>query len=82
MEHGVTEFELIVGSKPLCVQMQYGKPTMWMMVPIKEPQTERRRFMWITTGSHIPLDAAHLIYIGTIQLENGAFVHHLFEVLK
>lgn len=61
----------------LSVQMQHGIPVIWALV---DPQflEEKRRFEFVGTGHDIEFDTTK--YIGTVQLNNGAFIFHLFEV--
>jgi hypothetical protein len=71
------EFDVPKGATPLCLQMQHGTPTLWMMVDAKAP-TENRRFTMYGTGHEMPEDPGQ--YIGTFQLDGGLFVFHVFEV--
>ena len=59
--------------KPLCVNMQNDKPTMWAQI-FKGNKTIERKFFLIATGERIP-SVAHA-YIGT--LFDGPFVWHLY----
>ena len=60
----------------LCVQIQHGDPQLWAMVNETEIRNTRQ-FRLAGTGHQIPTG---LIYIGTFQLFDGAFVGHLFEI--
>lgn len=61
----------------LCVQIQAGVPCVWAAVNPAEPD-ELRIFNWRGTGhelGNVALDK----YVGTVQLENGSLVFHLFD---
>lgn len=71
--------ELPKGAKPLAVQVQHGKPMLWVMVDPDEP-TETRSFRLAGTG-HPLADGVDYRHVGTFQMEWGALVFHLLEVL-
>ena len=85
-----TTLQMPVGSQILCVQAQADTlPCLWALV-YPEEKMEDRVFELFGTGHHIPddidkgftpptLPLTTRIYIGTFQLQNGAFVGHLFE---
>lgn len=63
--------------KVLCVQVQQGKPCVWLLVePEQEVQLHRIR-MFGTGQPYIEVDG--LDYIGTIQLYDGSLVFHVFD---
>lgn len=67
------------GALILSVQVQQGVPCLWFKC---EPSgmTERRTIRMLGTG--IPHDMpATDVFLGTIQLENGYLVLHVFEQL-
>lgn len=71
--------DLPANSKILTFQAQNNKPFIWVLVDQDNPPVTRY-FTINGTGYEIEypvLDA--LIYIGTIQMSNGALVWHLFE---
>ena len=70
--------EMPSGAEILSVQTQYGEPCVWAMV---DPTHKRvaKVFHIFGTGHRIP--EANRKFIGTYQLEGGALVFHLFEVL-
>lgn len=63
----------------LCCQMQNDKPKIWAIVDTEAPADERT-FKLYGTGHEI--GDTNLKYIDTIQLQDGLYVFHLFEVLK
>lgn len=70
--------DLPIDSKILSFQVQNNKPYIWVLVdPAK--QTVSRYFTIIPTGTEIEYLDDVLIYIGTIQMAQGALVFHLFE---
>ena len=69
--------ELTVGAEILTVQEQLGDAFMWALVDL-DAKLEMRRFRFAGTGHTI--EENNLKYIGTFQLQNGAFVGHLFEI--
>jgi hypothetical protein len=61
----------------LSVGVQYGRPCLWALVDPSAPFTVRH-FAWRGTGHQGDgIEAAR--FIGTIQLDDGALVFHLFE---
>ena len=71
--------EMPIGAEILTVQEQYGHPQMWALVD-RYADTELREFNIYGTGQDLPdSPGAH---VGTFQLNGGAFVFHVFEVLK
>lgn len=72
--------EMPVGAEILCVQLQRGVPCIWAKVDPKVV-TSRRRFRWAGTGHPLNPERDHR-YVGTVQMEDGALVFHLFEVLE
>ena len=72
------EHELPVGAEILCVQVQHGKPQMWVKCSPHGGKVEPREFRIYGTG-HMLAEMTNHKYIGTFQLDGGAFVGHLFE---
>lgn len=68
------------GAEILCAREQFNKICIWARVkPQKEKET--RKFVLTGTGHEAPEpDTAR--YIGSAQLDGGAFVFHVFELLK
>ena len=70
------EIEMPKDAKILSVQLQNGIPVFWAEVDTNnEPET--RNFSVIGTG-HI-MEARSQQFLGTFQLQGGAFIGHLFE---
>jgi hypothetical protein len=66
-------------SSILSVQVQDGQPRMWALV---SPDAAPRPRHFRLAGTGHPIDTEkELRFIGTIQLNDGALVFHLFEVL-
>lgn len=63
-----------VGAEPLTVQMQDGRPCLWMRVPTDVYDYQAHRFYWVGTGQECPFPSA---YVGTVQLDG--YVWHLFH---
>ena len=72
-----TELRMPRGAKVLAVQVQNGAPRLWALVDPEQPE-ERRFFEVYGTGHPIP-DIHSAVYVATFQVDDGAFVFHLFE---
>ena len=73
------------GSKILLFQLQNDEfqieiPTIWVLVQ-KDMPLETRVFKSYGTGMEIE-NTENLIYIGTVVMNVGIFVYHLFEKVK
>ena len=66
---------LPLGSTVLCVQTPNEEPHIWAMVHDDVEEKESRVFLMVGTGHPMPDTGP---YIGTFQLNGGAFVFHLF----
>lgn len=75
---GNLDVHMPLGADILCVQTQYGEPNIWALVD-PGAVSVKRKFVWHGTGHSI--DGSSLKYIGTVQLNNGNLVFHLFEDL-
>lgn len=64
----------------LCVQVQNGKPCLWAAVDPSYPG--RNKGIRIIGTGHQFSDYEDLEYISTFQLEDGALVFHVFEVIS
>lgn len=65
----------------LTVQVQNGTPCLWAMVEPSAPK-QTWHFHWVGTGHDIPEPVEHTdgrVYLGTVQLYDGALVLHLFH---
>ena len=67
------------GAKILALQLQRGRPQMWVLLNPEAPP-EQRTFRIVGTGHRY---SARLFgtwqYLGTFQMQDGAFVWHVFE---
>jgi len=69
------------GARPLCIQVQDDIPCLWALVDPTQ-QEVGRRFRLAGTGHPLTYDTETiLIHIDTFQIEDGALVFHIFEVL-
>lgn len=66
------------GAEILTVQMQFGKPCMWVMVDPKADK-EHRVFEIVGTGNPMEINEERQ-YVATYQLMQGALVFHVFEL--
>jgi len=76
---GYFDLGLPDGAEILTVQVQHNEPKIWALVKPDNP-TERRRFLSAATGAGLSESKENLVYIGTFQLDDGAYVGHLFEI--
>jgi hypothetical protein len=67
---------LPVGAKVLAVHEQHGLPCVWFLVDTDAPKQDRT-FWFVGTGQEIPEGASE--YVGTVLLDGGRFVLHVFE---
>lgn len=75
--------DLPINAEILCVQedQKTGDPCIWAMIDTTAHKAERF-FEMFATGHEIHVDmGVERRYIGTVQVENGEFVGHLFERL-
>lgn len=90
MAHAVWKFPIFTdlsftlpmprGARILSAQTQRGEPQMWALVD-PDAGPEEREFRLVATGERIQ-DADRLTYIGTVQMNDGLLVFHLFEVMR
>lgn len=78
IDDDVRTFQMPVGARVLSVQAQFGRPCLWVMVDPDAPAIVERRFVIKTTGEKFHAD--NLEFVGTVQVQNGAIVLHIFEV--
>lgn len=69
------------GAKILSVQEQGDEPQIWALVDSNAPE-EKRNFLLVGTGHPIKENPEALNFIGTFQIDGGAYVGHLFEIIK
>lgn len=69
------------GAVLLTVQVQRGVPTVWARVnPDPNAPQEERAVVLVPTGGGNGMIHPEWRYLGTIQLHDGEFVAHAFEV--
>lgn len=68
------------GARILSVQMQYGECQLWA-VENKEAPRVARRIEVLCTGAIVD-DADKLAFIGTVQVDGGSLIFHVFERVK
>lgn len=73
------EIELPKGSRILSFQIQREDPCIWVLVDPLEEALEARQFRIVGTGHPMGEDLESGVYLGTVQMANGALVWHLFE---
>jgi len=66
------------GAKVLCVQSQREIPCVWALVPDTGAEVEQERTFTIYGTGH-QHESISGEYVGTFQLQGGAFVFHVFE---
>ena len=67
------------GAQILTLQLQRGRPQMWVLVNPEAPP-EQRTFHIVGTGHRYSARTLSLWrYRGTFQMQDGAFVWHVFE---
>lgn len=69
--------EMPINAEILCVQVQHDVPCLWARVDPKARKVQRRI---ITHGTGHPVPGTTGEYVGTYQLQDGAFVGHVFEM--
>ena len=72
---GVQPLYVPAGFRPLCVQVQYGVPCLWAEV---DDTDERIQVDVFTYGTGHPLAEDRGAYVGSYQLEGGAFCGHVY----
>lgn len=65
------------GAEILSLQVQRGKPCIWVMVDSAARSQEQRWFKTFGTGH--PIEYALGAFVGTYQLKDGDLVFHVFE---
>jgi hypothetical protein len=71
--------EMPVGAEILCAQTQRDTPCIWALVDPFAPRTKRR---FRVAGTGHPIEDAIKAYIGTVQIDGGSLVFHVFEVIR
>ena len=74
------EFEMPRGARILALQTQRSEPCMWVEFEGTPTPLETRVFETFGTGH--PMGEKKREFIGTYQLEDGALVFHVYELLE
>jgi len=71
-------------AKILSVAAQHNEPVMWVAIQedLSYPPLEPHDFILCETGRVMPKDPTSILttFIGTILLDDGAYVLHIFEI--
>lgn len=82
--NGNDTFELLMpkGALPFSVGNQHGKPVLWVMVKQSEDEegNTKKRFLICGTGRTLMKHPNLLKPLGTILMEGGYLVLHVFEI--
>lgn len=70
--------DIPLGARVLSLQVQRGKPYMWIQVNSDVLVVETRVFWVLGTGHPFP-DEVSLYFLGTFQIHSGNSVFHVFE---
>lgn len=79
LELGINSIPMPINAKILTAQMQFENIVVWALVDVGQNTTETRKFAVFGTGFRID-DFVIKSYIGTIQLDGGDFIGHVFEI--
>lgn len=80
--NGIITVDIPKGGEILAVQVQNGRPHIWVLVN-PQAEEESRYFEAYGTGHNILCaESIKRNYIGTFQLADGALVFHLFERIE
>lgn len=69
---------LSIGAQQSSISSPISSPVMWVVVNPEETEMEKRTFITYNIGEEI-LDDYGLTFIGTVHLDNGLYVRHIFE---
>ncbi len=75
-----TEIETYEEAEFMSIQMNFGQPTMWFKVDTTKPK-QKLKFRIFATGEEIP-EEDNFVYYGTLQINRGEWVWHIFEILE
>jgi len=67
------------GAQILSAQVQRGAPVVWALVNPEEKRMSKHWFLVAGTGLPFPGDPEAARFVGTIQLEGGSLVFHVFD---
>lgn len=66
------------GARPLSVQSQGDRLTIWVLLDPNEPTTLVLDIFIVGTGNPMPDGEGNLQFLGTVQQFSGALVWHVF----
>jgi len=72
------EISLPKGAKILTAHEQHGRICIWALVTVPETEIEERVICIYGTGDQFSEEGIHT-YIGTVFLQDGNYVFHVFE---
>lgn len=78
----ITQIKLAPGFEVLAVQMQHGKPQIWILVNDYYPAERTYDFYLFATGEEIPERFNAESYLGTFQQLEGLVIWHVFIDLE
>ena len=76
---GEFELELPKGAVPLYVNEQHGDECLWVLIDDQIRERSVRSFFCAGTGCTMPED--DIQYVGSLFMDGGSAVQHVFEVL-
>jgi hypothetical protein len=79
IQGALSEFDAPAGSVAICVQVQSGKPELYLLC-LREAPRAKHQVACFTTGQNIPDDVGN--YVGTVTFENPGgplIVLHVFH---
>jgi len=77
---GIQHLKLPKYSKILCVKNQYDNIVLYAEVPDVYDTKETITIIIVGTGR--PMPNGNLMYIGTVLVQNGTLVWHVYEKIK
>jgi len=74
--------ELPLGAKILTAQGLGVHVWVWALVEAEQKKKERRWIAMYKTGEPIQVKIEELVFLNTVQFEDGALVLHIFEFVE
>lgn len=75
----ITKIEMPEGAQVLTAQMQGNQLCLWALV---DPGAKKETRTFEVFGTGHPINEGNIMYITTFQMSGGAFIFHVFELLK
>jgi hypothetical protein len=69
------------GAQTLSVHEQWGEVCLWALVDPAAPLEDRQMLIY-GTGHNILVPTENLKYLGTVLLDAGSLVFHVFELIR